>query len=90
VKFRGKPEKLANAGGESNNECMSVTAKKPRPRQRKPSRLKAVGKPKAAARPSLAEDAAERTKIGKTLDGAAFSAFHKRNSASAKYWETPE
>jgi hypothetical protein len=69
---------------------MNVTAKKPRPRQRKASRIKAAGKPKATARAILADDAAERSKIGKTLDQAAFSAFHKRNSASAKYWETPE
>jgi hypothetical protein len=37
-----------------------------------------------------AKDVAERDKVSRTLDLDAFLSFHKRNTTSAKYWETPE
>jgi len=36
------------------------------------------------------EDRAERKKIGKTLDLAAFMADFRRDTTSAAYWETKE
>ena len=57
-----------------------------RSRGRKPAPKKTM--PKLAP---TAEDLAQREKIGKTLDLAAFMAFHKRNSkTSRRYWETKE
>ena len=34
-----------------------------------------------------AADEEERKKMSRTLDVAAFKAFHKRNAASQRYWE---
>jgi hypothetical protein len=57
-----------------------------RSRARKPAAKRAL--PKAVP---TAEDLAAREKIGKTLDLAAFIAFHRKNSAaSARYWESKE
>jgi hypothetical protein len=67
---------------------MVLTAKKPK---RKSTRAVAKQKP-SARKPanSRAVDAAERKKIGQSLDVASFMAHHERNTASSAYWENKE
>lgn len=77
---------------------MIITTKKQpgehrkRPRTSNPSTRKISVRPTAQRKsaPGRREDAAERKKIGGTLDTAAFVVKHRRNSASSEYWETQE
>ena len=75
---------------------MHATAKTSRPTKPKATAVRSRGRKPAAKRAlpkaqPTAEDLAAREKIGKTLDMAAFMAFHKKNSqASQRYWETKE
>jgi hypothetical protein len=72
---------------------MSATTEKPTRTQPKLPRGGGRPAPKAkASRTSAATraDAAERKKIGETLDVAAFMAHHLQNSALAAHWEEKE
>jgi hypothetical protein len=73
-----------------DNINMGTVLKKPARKQQR-SVQKVRNKPSAKGKRNLdsrAEDAAQRKKIGKTLDVAAFLAHHRQNSASSAHWET--
>ena len=76
-----------------HNSGMPKVANKP-PRKSRSSppttRRKRSMKTSANVVAPVAEDAAERKRIGETLDVAAFMAHHKGNPASAAHWETAE
>jgi hypothetical protein len=52
--------------------------------------LKAAKARRSAKADAAAEDRAQRKKVGKTLDVAAFMADFQRDTTSAAYWETEE
>lgn len=73
---------LVDQGGPIDNAVMPSFLKKSSP---KPSR-KVTAKQRSARK----ADVAERRKIGRTLDLAAFFNAHKKNSKAARYWEQEE
>jgi hypothetical protein len=61
--------------------------------KRSASVAKLIAKPKRrklGKKLSRSTDAAKRKRIGRTLDNSGFLTYHKRNAASARYWETQE
>jgi hypothetical protein len=65
--------------------------KSPKRAARRPRVRKAAPKKPGARAVQTPEDLALREKIGKTLDVAAFMAYHKKNAdTSRRYWETKE
>jgi hypothetical protein len=77
----------------ADNVSMATAIKRPARKQPKllgKGASKRSAKTKLSRRPSIAKDAAERKKIGKTLDLAAFMAHHRQNTVSAAHWETEE
>lgn len=81
----------------TDNTHMTLSTNKIATKMRKATRAKSVvTRKKLLATPTkkvpteVAQDMAERKKIGRTLDMAAFNAFHKSNSASMKHWDQKE
>lgn len=67
-----------------------ITSTKKWPRKGKVAVAKAAKGRKSAKALAEAKDRAERRKVGKTLDLAAYMADFQRDTASAAYWETKE
>jgi len=64
--------------------------KKTKARVKPSSRLRKQAIAKPAARFDPIADAEECKKISQTLDVEAFDAFHEKNTASQRYWESKE
>ena len=79
----------------AENLCMSIAVKKASLKHQKPvgKRAAKLGRP-AIAKPvdgfDAVADAEECERISRALDIDAFDAFHKRNKAARRNWETRE